>query len=79
MRAPQRGLIATKAVNAHVYEHVHVNDHVFVDVDVHVDVLVDVDVVFKSNNGVKHAPENVKLLLPPRHSRGISIRISWSL
>ncbi len=74
MRAPQRGLIATKAVNVHVYEHVHVNDHVFVDVDV----LVEVDVVFKSNNGVKHAPENVKLLLPPRHSRGISIRIRIS-
>ena len=25
MRAPQRGLIATKAVNGYVYEHVHVD------------------------------------------------------
>jgi len=25
-----------------------------------------------NNGGVKHTPENVKLLLPPRHSRGLS-------
>jgi hypothetical protein len=29
LRVPQRGLIATKAVNGYVYEHVYVNDHGF--------------------------------------------------
>ncbi len=43
---------------------------VYVDVDV--DVLVHVDVFFKSSKGVKHTPENVKLLLPPRQSRELS-------
>jgi len=47
---------------------------VFVDVDV----LVHVDVFFKSNKRSEHTPENVKLLLPPRQSRGISQLISWS-
>jgi hypothetical protein len=46
---------------------------VFVDVDV--DVLVHVDVFFKSDRGMKHTLGNVKLLLPPRQSRGISQRI----
>ena len=45
-------------------------------VDVHVDVLVDVDVFFRLTMEVKHTPENVKLRLPPRQSRGISQRIS---
>ena len=45
-------------------------------VDVHVDVLVDVDVFFRLTKEVKHTPENVKLRLPPRQSRGISQRIS---
>ncbi len=45
-------------------------------VDVDVDVLVHVDVLFKFDEGVKHTPENVKLLLPPRQSRGNSQRIS---
>jgi hypothetical protein len=45
---------------------------VFVDVYVDVDVLVHVDVLFKSNREMKHPPENVKLRLPPRQSRGIS-------
>ncbi len=44
---------------------------VHVDVDVDVDVLVHVDVSLNSSKGVKHTPENVKLLLPPRRSRGI--------
>ncbi len=39
---------------------------------VDVDVLVHVDVLFEFNKGVKHTPENAKLLLPPRQSRGIS-------
>ncbi len=51
---------------------------VFVNVDVDVDVLVHLDVFFISNKGVKHTPENVKLLLPPRQSRGITQRI-WIL
>jgi len=51
---------------------------VFVEVDVDVDVLVHVDVFFKSNNGVKHTLEKVKLLLPPRQIREISRRISSS-
>ena len=29
----------------------------------------------KSATGAKHTPENVKLVLPPRQSRGISQRI----
>jgi len=38
-----------------------------------VDVHVDVDGFYKSNSkGVKHTPENVKLLLPPRQCRRIS-------
>ncbi len=43
---------------------------VFVNVDV--DVLVHVNGFFRFNQGVKHTRENVKLLLPPRQSRGIS-------
>ncbi len=45
-------------------------------VNVNVDVLVHVNGFFRSKQGVKHTPENVKLLLPPRQSRGISQRIS---
>ncbi len=45
---------------------------VCVDVDVDVDVLMHVDVFFKFDEGVKHPPEKVKLLLPPRQSRGVS-------
>ena len=52
---------------------------VFVDVDVNVDVLVHVNVFFKSNKRAKLTPENVKLLLPSRQSRGISLRISRRL
>ena len=51
---------------------------VFVDVDV--DVLVLVDVLSKADKGVKHTPENVRLLLPPRQSphRGthVTLRVS---
>jgi hypothetical protein len=43
---------------------------VIVDVNVDVLVHVDVDVFFKSNRGVIHIPENVKLLLPPGQSTG---------
>ena len=43
-----------------------------VSVDVHIDVLVAVDVFFKFTMEVKHPPENIKLRLPPRQSRGIS-------
>jgi hypothetical protein len=46
----------------------------FVSVDVDVLVLVDMDGFFKSSR-VKHTPENVKPLMPPRQSRGISQRI----
>ncbi len=52
---------------------------VFVDVDLDVDVLVHVDVFFKSSKGVKHTPENVKLLLPPRQSRWSSQSIRASV
>jgi hypothetical protein len=46
---------------------------VFGDVDVDVDVLVHVDGFFKANKKVvKHTPENVKLLPPPRQSRWIT-------